>query len=124
MTYILQELVSESKLLKISLEEKRTLETMLENCFRWEHEACSLLQHADYLFDFRNVDDGMRDSLTSKIEGLLLSLDAMIKDGLSLGFDFSETKKLQNAHSALQWCIKVLQFSSISPSVEVSSLFF
>ncbi|XP_056174219.1 lysine-specific demethylase JMJ17 isoform X3 [Syzygium oleosum] len=114
----LKELVSESKLLKISLEEKRTLETMLENCFRWEHEACSLLQHADYLFDFRNVDDGKRDSLTSKIEGLLLSLDATIKDGLSLGFDFSETKKLQNAHSALQWCIKVLQFSAISPSVE------
>ncbi|KAI3421506.1 uncharacterized protein J3R85_012198 [Psidium guajava] len=111
----LKELVSKSKLLKVSLEEKRTLETMLENCLQWEQEACSLLQNVECLYDFRNVD-GMWDSLTSKIEGLLLSLDATIKDGLSLGFDFSETQKLQNAHLALQWCIKALHFSSISPS--------
>ncbi|KAK3434357.1 hypothetical protein EUGRSUZ_D01851 [Eucalyptus grandis] len=114
----LKELVSESKLLKVSLEEKITLETMLENCFRWKQEACSLLQNAECLYDSRIVDDGLQDGLTSQIEGLLLSLDAMIKDGLSLGFDFSEIQKLQNAHSALQWCIKVLQFGSISPSIE------
>ncbi|KAF8033026.1 hypothetical protein BT93_D1803 [Corymbia citriodora subsp. variegata] len=114
----LKELVSESKLLKISLEEKRTLETMLENCFQWEREARSLLQHAECLFDFRNFDEGMWAGLMSKIEGLLLSLDATIKNGLSLHFDFNEIQKLQNARLALQWCIKALQFKSISPSIE------
>ncbi|KAJ0048148.1 hypothetical protein Pint_15199 [Pistacia integerrima] len=114
----LKELVSHSKILKISLEEQGTLETVLKNCEEWQHHASSLLQNAGCLLDTGNIGDGLSNGLTSKIQHLLTSMESIIKAGSSLGFDFHEIPKLQNACSTLQWCNKALSFCSFAPSFE------
>ncbi|KAK7251291.1 hypothetical protein RIF29_34347 [Crotalaria pallida] len=62
----LQMLVSQSKLLKISLEERRMLELVLKNCKIWEHEACSLLDDARCLFELDNTVHVNSSGLMSK----------------------------------------------------------
>ncbi|XP_044485625.1 lysine-specific demethylase 5A isoform X2 [Mangifera indica] len=114
----LKELVSQSKILKISLEEQGMLETVLKNCEEWQHHACSLLQNAECLLGMSNIGDALSNVLTSKIQHLLSSMESIIKAGSSLGFDFHEIPKLQNACSTLQWCNKALSFCSVAPSFE------
>lgn len=119
MLHISQELVSQSKLLKISLEESRVLETVLRNCKEWEHDACSALQDAMCIFDLSDMGDGMGKCLILKIESVVSKIESVIKSGSSLHFDFCEIPDLQGAHSTLQWCKKVLSFCSGAPAFEV-----
>ncbi|KAG6685054.1 hypothetical protein I3843_12G093300 [Carya illinoinensis] len=114
----LKELVSQSKLLKISLEESRVLETVLRNCKEWEHDACSALQDAMCIFDLSDMGDGMGKCLILKIESVVSKIESVIKSGSSLHFDFCEIPDLQGAHSTLQWCKKVLSFCSGAPAFE------
>ncbi|RVW16302.1 hypothetical protein CK203_067733 [Vitis vinifera] len=44
-------------------------------------------------------------------------IEAILETGLSLGFDFDEIPKLQNARSILQWCNKALSFCSVAPAL-------
>ncbi|KAJ7952318.1 Transcription factor jumonji (JmjC) domain protein [Quillaja saponaria] len=114
----LQMLVSQSKLLKISLEERRMLEIILENCKEWEYNAHSLLQDAWSLFELDDNFDGIRDGLTSEIESLITRIDSFSGSGLSLCFAFPQIAKLQHACVTLQWCKKTLSFHTLSPSLE------
>lgn len=116
---MLQELVSESKCINVSLKEKTMLETVLMNCEEWKHDACSLLQDISCLFDMRISGDGIRDGLISKIESLVKRIESMENTGLSLAFDFDELAKLKDVCSMLQWCKKALSFCSGAPSFEV-----
>lgn len=119
MLHILQELVSRSKLLKISLEESRVLETVLKNCKDWEHDACSVLQDAMCILELSDIGDGMGKSLILKIESIVSKIESVIKGGSSLHFDFCGIPELQGALSTLQWCKKVLSFCSGAPAFEV-----
>uniref|UniRef100_A0A2N9J2S4 Zinc finger PHD-type domain-containing protein n=1 Tax=Fagus sylvatica TaxID=28930 RepID=A0A2N9J2S4_FAGSY len=113
-----EELVSQSKLLKISLDERRVLESILKNCEEWEHDACSLLQDIGCIFDICNIGDGIGNFLISEMECMVSKVESITKRGLSLGFDLHEIPELQDACSTLQWCKKALSFCSSAPAFE------
>ncbi|KAF5729995.1 lysine-specific demethylase 5B isoform X2 [Tripterygium wilfordii] len=119
----LKELVSQSFLLKISFEEPKLLERVLKNCEQWENDACSILLEADCLFDLSDIGSEISNGLRSKIECLITKLETITKAGLSLGLDFPQIPKLQNACSMLQYCSTTLSFCSVVPSLkEVENL--
>lgn len=120
--YIFQELVSQSRFLKIILEQQSMLEKVLEKCMEWQHDAYSLMQAAECLYGVTDIGDGRSNGLISKIEHLVNLLESAIKSGLSLGLDFPEIPKLQNACSTLHWCNKVLSFCYLTPPYEVTIL--
>ncbi|KAK4802792.1 hypothetical protein SAY86_000995 [Trapa natans] len=119
----LKELAAESRYLKIYLEERKTIETLLKNFEEWEMEAGSLLQSLECLFHMNDFVPAVTGAVLCKIEGLLMSADAVVRHGLSFGMDFPEIPKLQNAQLKLQWCHDVLSLSSGCPSaLEVQRL--
>ncbi|XAR70302.1 hypothetical protein NMG60_11027112 [Bertholletia excelsa] len=113
----LKGLVLQSKHLKISLRERSMLQRVLDNCIEWEHDACSLLHTVACLLNIDNID-GAGGGLVPKIEQLITKIESIIKAGMSLGLDFDEVPKLQDACSTLQWCLKVLSFTSAVPKLE------
>ncbi|GAB4856855.1 hypothetical protein Ancab_040504 [Ancistrocladus abbreviatus] len=118
----LKEQFALSKLLKVSLVEQVMIETVLKNCEEWRHDACSCLKDVD---DILNVDigDGMDNNVILKIEELITGVEGVTAAGLSLGFNFPEISKLQDAGSMLRWCLRALSFCSVAPSLEeVNSL--
>ncbi|XP_027329808.1 lysine-specific demethylase 5B isoform X2 [Abrus precatorius] len=114
----LQMLVSQSKHLKVSLEERRMLELVFKNCKIWECEACSLLDDARCLFELDNSLHERSSGLMHKVEDLIVRIKSAITSGVSLGFDFNEISKLETSCSTLQWCKRALSFSNYSPSLE------
>ncbi|TKY70948.1 Lysine-specific demethylase 5B [Spatholobus suberectus] len=114
----LQMLVSQSKHLKVSLEERGMLELALKNCRIWECEACSLLDAARCLFELDNSLHEINSGLMCKVEDLIARIQSAITSGVSLGFDFNEISKLQASCSTLQWCKRALSFCNCSPSLE------
>ncbi|GAV57946.1 PHD domain-containing protein/ARID domain-containing protein/JmjC domain-containing protein/JmjN domain-containing protein/zf-C5HC2 domain-containing protein/PLU-1 domain-containing protein [Cephalotus follicularis] len=114
----LKDLVFQSKFLKLCLEERRTLETVLKNCMEWENDAYSAMQDAGCLFDTSDIGDGICNGLVLKIESLVTKMECIIKAGLSFRYYFREIPKLQNACSMLQWCNKTLSFCSLAPCFE------
>ncbi|KAA3468944.1 lysine-specific demethylase 5B isoform X2 [Gossypium australe] len=120
--YIFQELVSQSRFLKITFKQQNVLETILENSKRWQHDACSLLQDVECLYSVTDIGDGKSNGLILKIEHIVNLIESVSKAGLSFGLDFPEMPKLQNACSTLHWCSKVLSFCYLMPSYEVTIL--
>lgn len=114
-------LVSQSKRLKISMEERRTLELVLNNCKIWEYEACSLLDDARHLFELDNTVHEISSDLMSRVEDLITRIQSAIASGVSLGFDFSDISKLEASCSTLRWCKRALSFCNYSPSLEVAT---
>lgn len=117
--FVMQELVSHSKLLKISLDERRMLEMVLKNCDEWQQDANSALQDARCILSTDDIDDGKNGCLFGKVEHLATKMESITKAGLSLNFDFAEIPKLQNACSMLRWCSRALSFCTCAPSLEV-----
>ncbi|KAL4603864.1 hypothetical protein ACB092_10G153600 [Castanea dentata] len=113
-----EELVSQSKHLKISLDERRVLETFLKKCEEWVCDACTLLQDVGRIFSMCNIGDGIGNCVISKMECMVSKVESTMKSGLSLGFDFCEIPELQDACSTLQWCKKALSFCSGAPAFE------
>lgn len=111
-------LVSQSKHIKVSLEERGMLELVLKNCRIWGYEACSVLDDAQCLLD--NSLHEINSGLTCKVEDLIARIQSAIASGVSLGFDFNEISKLQASYSTLQWCKRALSFCNCSPSLEVT----
>ncbi|ESW30492.1 hypothetical protein PHAVU_002G157500 [Phaseolus vulgaris] len=114
----LQMLVSQSKHLKVSFKERGMLELVLKNCRTWEHEACSVLNDAQCLFELENSLHEIDSGLMCKVEDLIVRIQSTTESGISLGFDFNEISKLQASSSTLQWCKRALSFSNCSPSLE------
>lgn len=121
---IFQELISQSRFLKITFKQQNVLETILENSKRWQHDACSFLQDVECLFSVTDIGDGKSNGLILKIEHIVNLIESVSKAGLSFGLDFPELPKLQNACSTLHWCNKVLSFCYLMPSFEVTALVF
>lgn len=117
----MQDLVAESKLLKVSLKELAKLQSLLRDCEAWENDALSLLESAECLFNMQDIGIEITNGLSIKIDGVLDRINIATTAGLSLGFDFVEIPKLQNAYSTLQWCLKALSFCSSTPFLEVSN---
>ncbi|XP_042483738.1 uncharacterized protein LOC122064092 isoform X4 [Macadamia integrifolia] len=115
---ILKELVAESKLLRVSLKEPEMLQRILEHCEAWEHDVHSLLDCVESVFNMQAIDIEIMNGLTERIEGLVANIKRATTAGLSFGIDFDEIPKLQNAASALEWCLKVLSYCSSAPSLE------
>jgi len=113
-------LVSQSKHLKVSFKERGMLELVLKNCRTWEHEACSVLNDAQCLFELENSLHEIDSGLMCKVEDLIVRIQSTTESGISLGFDFNEISKLQASSSTLQWCKRALSFSNCSPSLEVT----
>lgn len=114
----LEELVSQSKLLKINLRERSMLQTVLDNCIEWQNDASSTL-HAVGCFLYTEITDNVIASgLLEEVEQQVIALESFIKAGLSLGLDFCEIPKLQDACSTLRWCFKALSFCSVVPQLE------
>ncbi|KAJ8766205.1 hypothetical protein K2173_021722 [Erythroxylum novogranatense] len=114
----LKELVVQSKVLKVPLEEQGMLENVLKNCIEWKQVACAALQNVECVCDVRYISDGKISGLVAKIELLVTRLEAVTKAGLSLGFDFPEIPKLHNVCSMLQWAARVLSCCSTAPKLE------
>ena len=119
---ILQDLVSQSKLLKVSLKERSMLETVLRDCDEWKNDASSLLQETAQLFDVADICDGSVGIITSRTDCLVARIESVIKKGFSFGFDLDEIPKLKDACSALHWCKNALSFCSGAPSFKVTNL--
>ncbi|CAJ2650651.1 unnamed protein product [Trifolium pratense] len=114
----LQLLVSQSKHLKVSLEERRMLELVLNNCKKWECGAHSLLDDVQCLFELDNTVHGISSDLLFEVEDFIARIQSAIASGVSLGFDFSDISKLQASCSTLQWCKRALCFCNHFPSLE------
>lgn len=110
--------------MKISLGERSTLQTILDNCIQWELDACSLLNDTECLLNVNDIRDGSSAGLVSKIERQVASLECVTKSDLCLHFDFVDTSKLKDACSTLQWCLKALSFCDVAPVIEVMDCLF
>ncbi|KVH95386.1 ARID/BRIGHT DNA-binding domain-containing protein [Cynara cardunculus var. scolymus] len=116
---ILQELVSESKLLKIYLKERSLLENVLHNYMELEHNACSALHDAESLLNILDVSE-MSSDLISKIEDQVAKMESIMKAELSLRFDFLVIPKLRETCAILHWCFKALTFRAVDPTLKVT----
>lgn len=119
--HTLQELVSQSELLKISLEERTKIHSVLKNCTEWAHDTCSLLEDVGCLFNMHNLRNASINDLIPKIGFLITKTESILGTGSSLGFDFEEIPKLQTACSTLQWCNEALSFCTATPTLQVSN---
>ncbi|XP_010255404.1 PREDICTED: lysine-specific demethylase 5B isoform X2 [Nelumbo nucifera] len=114
----LKDLVAQSKFLKVDLQEPAMLLNLLNDCEAWQNDACTLLECTTALYSTQNIDIGVVNDLTVKIEKLLTGIKSATTAGLSLGFDFYEIPKLQNTSCILQWCLKAFSFCSGAPLLE------
>lgn len=96
----------------------------MKNCEEWQQIACSALHDAECIFCTSYIGDGKSNGLVGKIELVVSRMESINKAGLSLGFDFAEIPKLQNACLMLLWGSRVLSFCSHAPSVEVRDFIF
>ncbi|XP_051119104.1 lysine-specific demethylase JMJ17 [Andrographis paniculata] len=105
----LKDLVLESENLKVYMKECSQLEEVLKKAIGWEHNASSILQNAEHLYNI-DVVEGISDCFIFKIEQKVLSMDSALRDGISLGLKFNLIPKLEDACSITRWCIKALSF--------------
>lgn len=98
------------------------LKTVERHCIEWEQSACSLLHDIVGLLNEDVACDGNFCSLIPKLGSQIHLLGSIIEAGVSLKFEFPAISKLQDAHSTLQWCFKVLSFSDLIPKLEVSGI--
>ncbi|XP_039134068.1 uncharacterized protein LOC120271455 isoform X1 [Dioscorea cayenensis subsp. rotundata] len=118
----LQELVIQSKALKVLLDAPEKLQEILKDIYNWKHNSCSLLEDLWSLLYMHDVYIKTNDYLVT-IEDLLGKIVSATKVGLSLGYEFEEITKLEHASLTLQWSLKALSFCSRVPSLkEVDSL--
>ncbi|XP_064982411.1 lysine-specific demethylase JMJ17-like isoform X1 [Musa acuminata AAA Group] len=106
----LKELVSQSELLKVTVDASEKLQSILKEVERWVQYAYSLLEHAKSLFNIHHADLIVGHNFLTKIVELLSKVDSAIEDGQSLCFHFKELPELRNASSSLQWCSTALSF--------------
>ncbi|KAK6935388.1 JmjN domain [Dillenia turbinata] len=114
----LQNLVSQSKSLKVFLEEKEMLENVLRNCKEWMDGAASVLHEAKSLLEMDDTATGMTEGSTRRIKQLITHMESVADAGLLLAFDFNEIPRLQDACSALNWCHKALAIRDVTPPLE------
>lgn len=100
------------------------LQTVLDNCIEWQNDASSTLHAVACFLNTEIPDNVIASGLVAEVKQQVIVLESFIKAGLSLGLDFCEIPKLQNACSTLRWCFKALSFCSVVPQLEVTYVYF
>lgn len=95
------------------------LQSVLDNCIEWQNDACSTLHAVACFLNTEITHNEIASGLLSKVEQQVTGMESIIKAGLSLGLDFSEIPRLEDASSTLRWCFKALSFCSVVPQLEV-----
>ena len=80
------------------------VENLLKKCEEWRYGACSLLKDAEDVFNVRIIRSEMIKDLILKMDQLISSTEGLKVADLSLGFDFHEMPKLEDAFLTLKWC--------------------
>ncbi|KAL7150341.1 hypothetical protein ABFS83_05G105800 [Erythranthe nasuta] len=81
-----------------------------------------LLQNAEELRNINIIGEGSTSCLVPDLERQVLSIEAVMEAGISLGLEFNMTLKLQGACSMLKWCIKALSRFTIPSHEEVEMM--
>jgi len=120
----LQELITQSKNLKVTVDGLERLESILSDVNRWEDCSHSLLEHSKallymHMHDGDTIIDGI---FSAKIEELLIKTDSAIESAQSLGLELNELPKLHHISLILGWSLKALSFCSRIPPYEVIPL--
>lgn len=113
----------ESEHLKVYLEECSLLERVLKKSIEWDQESCSLLQDTENLWHVNIVGEDAASSLIPRLEHHILSIEAAVTAGVSLGLELNTVPKLRDVCSMLKWCICVLSYSSRVPTHKVIYFF-
>lgn len=95
------------------------VQSVLDNCIEWQNAACSTLNAVACFLNTEISHNEIASGLLSKVEQQATGMESVIKAGLSLGLDFCEIPKLEDACSTLHWCFKALSFCSVVPQLEV-----
>ncbi|XP_020527065.1 lysine-specific demethylase 5B isoform X1 [Amborella trichopoda] len=120
----LKELLNQSKLLKVSLKEPEILQRILHDVDAWQSDAASLFDQTNSLIASHVSDCAPNgqflnsDTFIIRIEELVARIDFVMDTGRSLGFDFHEIPKLQDAAFFLRWSLKALSLCSGVPLLE------
>ncbi|XP_010545786.1 PREDICTED: lysine-specific demethylase 5C isoform X2 [Tarenaya hassleriana] len=114
----LKDIVSQSRSLKVQLQEPQILERLLVNCEKWQCDTCQLLQETAHLLHKAKLDDVIHNTILPEIKNLISRLESAEKSGMDLGFNFDELPKLQTACSKLGWCCKTISLSCGTPFFE------
>ncbi|XP_071692833.1 lysine-specific demethylase JMJ17 [Rutidosis leptorrhynchoides] len=114
----LKELVSESKSLKMYIEERSLLENVLKNHIQWEYKAYSALNDAELLLDILDVGDDISSNLVPKIADQITKMESIMNAELKLHFDSRAVPKLQETCAIFRWCFKALNFRAVVPTLE------
>uniref|UniRef100_A0A0D9WUG4 [Histone H3]-trimethyl-L-lysine(4) demethylase n=1 Tax=Leersia perrieri TaxID=77586 RepID=A0A0D9WUG4_9ORYZ len=88
----LKDLISQPASIKVILDTS-AINSVLNNVVEWEHNSLSLIYSSKTLLDL-NVIDSTIDPLKRKLEELQEKINAGIKKGLSLGFEFKDVERL------------------------------
>lgn len=114
----LKELVSESKSVKIYMEERSLLEDVLQKYMKWECNAYSALHDAESLLNILDVGDEISSGLVSKIADQTATMESIMKADSSLRFDSSVIPKLQETCALFSWCVKTFTFCAVVPTLK------
>lgn len=120
----LQDLITQSRQLKVTVDGPERLLSILSDVNRWEDCAHALLEHSKALLYIHNSDITIDGLFSVEVEELLVKFDCAIETGLSFGLDLSEVPKLRHASLILRWSLGALSCCSRIPSYEVIIFYY
>ncbi|KAF5772332.1 hypothetical protein HanXRQr2_Chr13g0575641 [Helianthus annuus] len=118
----LKELVSESNLLKMYLEERVLLEDVLQTYTQWERDAFSALNDVEFLLNILDVGDKILFDVISTFKDHVTKMESIMENELSLPFDSIVIPKLRETYAFFNWCSKALIFHDSVPTLKVQLL--
>lgn len=116
---ILQDLVAQTKHLKVTVDVTDKLQSIIAEVEGWEQDSCCLLENVKSLFDIFHSNSTIDNHLSTKIEELLRKIEGSIEVGDSLCYNLKELPNLKTAAMSLQWCLTAISFCYRIPLLEV-----
>ncbi|GJT51304.1 lysine-specific demethylase 5D [Tanacetum coccineum] len=119
----LKNLVSESKSLKILLEERSLLEDVLASFMQWETNAYSALDDAESLLNILDVSDEISSDLIFQIANHVATMESITKAEFTHRYDSRVVPKLQESFAVFHWCFRAVTLCDVNPTLkEVKTL--
>ncbi|KAJ0496764.1 hypothetical protein HanHA89_Chr13g0503551 [Helianthus annuus] len=116
----LKELVSESNLLMMYLEERVLLEDVLQTYTQWGRDAFSALNDAEFLLNILDGGDKILFDIISTFKDHVTKMESIMENELSLRFDSIVIPKLRETCAFFNWCSKALIFHDSVPILKVT----
>lgn len=116
---VLQDLVTQTKHLKVTVDATDKLQSIVAEVEGWEQDSCCLLGNVKSLFDTYHSTSTIDNHLSTKIEQLLRKIESSIEVGDYLCYNFKELPNLKTAAMSLQWCLTAISFCYRIPLLEV-----